>query len=453
MHPGDEFMNKSGPLSTAKPVRETLSSVAFRLQRSCDCGQHTGGGECEECTKKETLQRHASNASGQVNGSVSPAVTQTLSRAAAEASTPIKEPLRSSLGEQLGQDFSHVRVHSGAASAEAAEQIGARAYTLGTDIHLGRESHELARNAFDRLIAHEAIHTVQQGGKPVAPTAGLKVSDPHDAAEKEADGMSEAVAKHATAGASRSLALRDRMRATMSGAGIARSVWPQIQRDLTGKYPTAGGDFTMDLKTRTDPTKHVGMEGTIKFKANDKAPDSPNIRLLQVVKTKSLATGKDWIWSGDEANRNKTMTKEDKASGVEGGWFVDHSAAIAKQRTKKADAEVLPYYREYWPNKSVSHDGSKQGKTIVESSLWDYPWWPSPMQFSFETAAKDADPHGTGHVYGTVMWGFDVTDATKGKIEHERAVGRDVTLKTTDKAIEAFNEFYRNPAASTAPKK
>ncbi|MGH9497262.1 MAG: DUF4157 domain-containing protein [Candidatus Sulfotelmatobacter sp.] len=445
-------MNKNGPLSATKAVSETPASVAFRLQRSCECGQHTGGGECEECKKKETLQRHASSSSGPVTGSVGPAVTQTLSRAAAEGSHPIHEPLRTSLGEQLGHDFSHVRVHGGADSAEAAKQIGARAYTLGTDIHLGKESHELARRAFDRLIAHETIHTVQQGSKPVAPTAGMKVSDPHDAAEKEADGMAESVVGQLTPGASRSLALRDQMRASMFGAGIARSVGPQIQRDLTGKYPTAGGDFTMDMKTVSKPGDQSGLDGTIKFKANDKGPDSPSIWLLQVAKTVDMSTGKDSVWTGDEANRNKAMTAA--SPGVEKGFFVDQMYGELKRRTKKKDKSASPFYIDTGHlDPATNKDGSKKGNVIAEASLSDTPGSSSNMSFSFETVAKDADPHGTGHVYGTIMWGFEVTDAVKGKVEKERAVGRDVTLKSTDKAIEAFNKFFRNPGAPTAPKK
>lgn len=443
-------MTKKYPLPARSSRNVTLNPDHISLQRQCACGQHTGGGECEECKEKATLQRHASNSSGPITGPVSPAVTQTLSRAAAETSTPIHEPLRGSLGDQLGQDFSHVRVHSGSASADAADLIGARAYTLGTDIHLGKESRGLTRSVFDRLIAHEAIHTVQQGGKAVAPGPGLTVSDPHDAAEREADLMAESITSNPVQSQSRSLAMRDRMRASMFGASIARSVSPRIQRDLTGKYPTAGGDFTMNLKTESHPGGVSGMKGTISFKAGDVAPDSTNIRLLQTVKDVDLGTGKDLVWTGDEANRNKTMTKEDKATGVEGGWFVDHSAAIAKQRTKKKDPAVSPYYRDYWPNATLSHDGSKKGKAVVEASLADFPGSSGNREFSFETAAKASD---TGHVYGTVMWGFTISDASKGKIEKERAVGRDVTLLSSDKALEKFNEFYKNPGATTAPTK
>jgi hypothetical protein len=268
----------------------------------------------------------------------------------------------------------------------------------------------------------------------------LTVSSPNDAAE------AEYVAESLHAPVSRSLALRDSMRANSSQQTIARMTGPQLQRDLTGKKNVKDGEFDLNLKTESHAGAKSGMSGTIKFTASDKAPDSNNIRLLQVVRDEDLTTGKDYVWTGGEANRNKVMTTASKDT--DPGYFVDASYAGISPRTKKTDAPVSPYYRSYWPNAGVSKDGSKKGKTIGEASLWDYPGSSGNRRFSFETAAKAAD---TGYVYGTVMWGFTISDASKGTIEKERAVGRDVTLRTTDKAIDKFNEFYKNPGSSTAP--
>lgn len=367
-----------------------------------------------------------------------------LRSAAAEISQPLDSNVSTPLAEQFGYDFSRVRVHRGPASAKAAEAIGARAYTLGNRIHLGESAHRLSQQDRKHLLAHEAVHTVQQGGQNVTPDASLQLSNASDAAEQEAEHIATSFSKQTR---SPSLGLRDRFRATaVAPQTNSRVVAPIIQRDLTGKHPVTGGEFKMNLKTESHPGAKNGMSGTIKFKANDTAPDSTSIRLLQVVRTENLTTGKDYVWTGGEADRNKMMTSA--APGVQPGFFVDHSAAAASPRSKKADPAVSPYYRDYWPNAAASRDGSKKGKTIKEASLWDYPGWSRNMRFSFETVAKASD---TNHVYGTVMWGFTISDASKGKVEKERAVGRNVTLLTTDKAIDKFNEFYKNPGASTAP--
>lgn len=366
-----------------------------------------------------------------------------MQRAASESGNALDPTLQARLETGVGHDFSHVRVHGGPQSARAAERIGARAYTLGSDIHLGAEAHALSGGERSRLLAHEAVHTVQQGGGRVAPHAGLAVSRPGDAAEREAEHIAQALHEPR----SPSLALRDRLRS--APLAVARSVGPQVQRDLTDKLPVNEGDFKLNLKTESHKGAKSGMSGTIKFKANSKAPDSASIRLLQVARLEDLSTGKDYPWTGGEANRNKIMTAEDKSRGIEGGFFVDRIHAGLGPRTSKTDKAVSPYYIDDYPGTApTNQDGSKKGASITEASLGDYPGWSQNCRFSFETVAKASD---TGHVYGTVMWGFTISDGAKGKVEKERAVGRNVTLATTDKAIEKFDQFYRNPGASTAP--
>lgn len=356
-----------------------------------------------------------------------------LQRAADESSHSLDTDVRARLEVGLGRDFSSVRVHSGPQSARAAERMGARAYTLGNDIHLGAEARTLSNGERSHLLAHEAAHTVQQGGGRVAPHAGLGVSSPNDAAEAEA----EHIAQTLHSPRSPSLALRDSRRS--APLAVARSVVPQLQRDLTDKVPVGGGDFKMNMKTRSNPGAKSGMSGTIKFRANDKGPDSTNIRLLQVARLEDLSTGKDYVWTGGEANRNKIM---------DGGFFVDRIHASLTPRTNKANKAASPYYIEDYPGTADNQDGTKKGKAVTQASLADFPGWSQKCRFTFETVAKAA---GTGHVYGTVTWGFTISDGTKGTVNKEYAKGRNVTLMTTDKAIEKFNEFYRNPGVSTAP--
>jgi hypothetical protein len=390
---------------------------------------------------RSVLQRHA--AEGLTAEAPGNALT-TLQRAAAETSRPLDGPVRKTLETGLARDFSRVRVHSGPHSARAAERIGARAYTLGNDIHLGTEAHSLPARERSHLLTHEAVHTLQQGGNNWAPHAGLTLSAPNDAAEIQAEQIAGAL--HGSARTS-----------ARQGGGLAvapnalRAAPAQLQRDLSGKYPVREGDFALDLKTESHPHASSGLKGTIKFNANDKASDAASIRLLQVVRTEDLSTSKDLQWHGGEANRNKVMTGQDKSHGIEGGYFVDKLHSKLNPRSGKADAAASPYYIDDYPGTAASgnKDGSKKGHSVSEASLWDFPHSSEKIRFSFETTAQAP---ATGHVFGTVMWGFTISDPARGTIEKERAVGRNVTLATTDKAIANFNEFYRNPGASTAPK-
>lgn len=70
----------------------------------------------------------------------------------------VQRKLESSFGADLGG----VRVHAGAASAAAAGQIGADAFTSGQDVHFAAGRYQPGTPAGDRLIAHEVAHTLQQ---------------------------------------------------------------------------------------------------------------------------------------------------------------------------------------------------------------------------------------------------------------------------------------------------
>jgi len=121
----------------------------------------------------------------------------------------LPDDLRSRFEGSLGTDLSSVRVHTGAASVEAASAVGAKAYTLGNDIHFGAGHFDTASLQGQHLLAHEVAHTVQQrGGSPTRQNK-LEVSSPGDAFEHEADRAANAMVSGATvtiAGASIGLA-------------------------------------------------------------------------------------------------------------------------------------------------------------------------------------------------------------------------------------------------------
>ena len=86
----------------------------------------------------------------------------------------------------LGQDFSQVRVHSDPAAAESALAVRANAYALGSDIVFGGGKYAPGTLEGDRLVAHELTHVAQQGGRaPVRPSS-LRLGEPSDHAEREA---------------------------------------------------------------------------------------------------------------------------------------------------------------------------------------------------------------------------------------------------------------------------
>jgi hypothetical protein len=105
---------------------------------------------------------------------------------------PLPAPVQRAMEPAIGADLSRVRVHTGGDSAQAATQLGAKAFTVGNDVHFGSGQFTPGTKEGDRLIAHELTHTVQNGKGVQKKAEG--VSQPGEPAEKEAD----AVADHVT---------------------------------------------------------------------------------------------------------------------------------------------------------------------------------------------------------------------------------------------------------------
>ena len=74
---------------------------------------------------------------------------------------PLPESARAYFEPRFGQDFSQVRVHSDAEAAEAAQEVNARAYTVGQDVIFGAGQYS-ETSAGQKLLAHELTHVVQQ---------------------------------------------------------------------------------------------------------------------------------------------------------------------------------------------------------------------------------------------------------------------------------------------------
>lgn len=343
-----------------------------------------------------------------------PAPLRTAAREPGRAlATEVRRPLES----LTRHDFGSVRVHDGPVSREVADAHDANAVTVGPDVFLGSAAARMPVGENRRLLAHESIHALQQGGRRVEHARDLPVSRADDAAERDADAMRPGRQLHAAA----------------------------LQRDLKGKHKVAGGEFTMDLKTVAKPADDSGMDGTITFMPSAAAPDSKNIRLYQ--STRVTDDEKGGVPVPGRGGSKDQMTKADPAHGVQGGWRID-IAPGAKPRTAKSDPDVSPYYKDHSPFKSINRDGWKIGPNVKEAKIYDHPYWNRKSSFDFETVAQDADK---GHVYGTVMWGFRIQDGWLGVVGNEYAVGRNVTLMNTDKAMEKFKEHFRNKGTKNAP--
>lgn len=200
------------------------------LQRKCACGNSTSSltGECPECMSKTRLQTKLTKglSNGKLDTGAGPAVDQLLTqptnpdasdavpklqrfttqqsaqrgnypasvdRVLASPGRPLEPAIRHDMEQRFGHDFSHVRVHLDANAAESARAVNAQAYTVGHHMafDVGRYYPQSATGG--HLLAHELAHVVQQRSGPFAVHMRRSISEPGDAAEREADAAADLV--------------------------------------------------------------------------------------------------------------------------------------------------------------------------------------------------------------------------------------------------------------------
>jgi hypothetical protein len=118
---------------------------------------------------------------------------------------PLDTNLQQEMGGSLGADFSDVKVHTGAESDSLNKDLGARAFTTGKDIFFKEGAYDPGSSQGKELVAHELTHVVQQGTGAVGGEGRMKVNQPGDSFEQEAD----SVAQQATGAGAQSAQLKE----------------------------------------------------------------------------------------------------------------------------------------------------------------------------------------------------------------------------------------------------
>ncbi len=75
----------------------------------------------------------------------------------------LESGIQREMEHKIGADFSGVNIHTGSSSVQMSRELGAKAFTVGNDIHFNRGQYDPHSSKGKRLLAHELTHTLQQG--------------------------------------------------------------------------------------------------------------------------------------------------------------------------------------------------------------------------------------------------------------------------------------------------
>ena len=91
------------------------------------------------------------------------ALARSVHHVTGSAGQPLDSVARKRFEAQFGFDFSQVRIHADAQANESADDMGAKAYTVGEHLAFAKGQYAPETAAGQRLLAHELVHVVQQG--------------------------------------------------------------------------------------------------------------------------------------------------------------------------------------------------------------------------------------------------------------------------------------------------
>ena len=151
------------------------------LLRKCACGGNKQSDD--EKRKSALLQRKGQRPITAAEEEGVPAVVDTALRSGGEA---LPEAVRSHFEASFGHDFSRVKIHTDGVAAQSARSVGARAFTVGSDIVFNSNEFQPHSPAGRHLLAHELTHVVQQSALPTRRGA-LRIGAPDSRFEREAD--------------------------------------------------------------------------------------------------------------------------------------------------------------------------------------------------------------------------------------------------------------------------
>jgi hypothetical protein len=157
--PGDAEEQEADRVS-----EEVVRMPEPQLARPCTCG-----GTCADCRQEgagQTPRRlRMKSLAGSAPAQTAPPMVQAVLRSPGR---PLDAAARAFMEPRFGHDFSRVRVHAGAAAAQSAREVNARAYAVGRDIVFGAGEYQPSTSQGRSLLAHELAHVRQdaQAGYP-----------------------------------------------------------------------------------------------------------------------------------------------------------------------------------------------------------------------------------------------------------------------------------------------
>jgi Domain of unknown function (DUF4157) len=157
--PNDKYEQEADAMADKVVQRWAMPNAVAALPTITPFNINAAQRACAACEKEDHdhIQRKES---GEMTAS--PSVESRLS-ATKGGGNSLPESTRTHMESAIGADFSNVRVHTGGEAVQLSQDLSAHAFTHGSDVYFNSGKFAPNTEGGRHLLAHELVHTVQQG--------------------------------------------------------------------------------------------------------------------------------------------------------------------------------------------------------------------------------------------------------------------------------------------------
>ena len=116
--------------------------------------------KCASCEQEEDAIQPKAVGGGEMTASSS---LQSRLNSSKGGGSALPDDTRASMESSIGADFSGVRIHTDSSAIQMNKELGAQAFTHGSDVYFNSGKYDTSGKEGQRLLGHELTHVVQQG--------------------------------------------------------------------------------------------------------------------------------------------------------------------------------------------------------------------------------------------------------------------------------------------------
>lgn len=176
----------------AEPQKDRSPLTLAQIQRQLDAETLT---QMQQTMGNTAVQRFLAQRSAEGAAEIDEETTTSIQGQLGKGHH-LDENVAAKAGQAMGQDFGDVKIHTDSQASKLSRQLGATAFTTGNDVFFREGAYEPQSEKGQHLIAHELTHVVQQGASPPSVQGKMKVNEPDDQYEAEANQVADMVMNH-----------------------------------------------------------------------------------------------------------------------------------------------------------------------------------------------------------------------------------------------------------------